>query len=510
MTLRELIGAAAAQSPLDGLAGRIAELSSAPVTSVTHDSRAAAAGTVFVALKGLKADGTAFAKEAIARGASAVVTEAEPPVGAPVPWLKVADARLALAVLAAEFHGRPSEQLTLVGITGTNGKTTTSYVLASIFEAAGITCGRIGTVGYRVGNREFTSARTTPEAPELQRMLRDMVAQGCGACVMEVSSHALVLRRADHLRFAAGIFTNLTRDHLDFHGDMEHYAAAKRRLFELLPDTAVAVSNADDPRGSEFAAVSRRTVTYAIDNPADVTPGPITFSLDGLQFDIRTPRGTLHITSPLVGRPNAYNILAAAATATALDLPFSAIENGIRNLSTVPGRFQVVSSPGDEVRVVVDYAHTDDALKNLLETARPLARGRVITLFGCGGDRDKTKRPLMGAVAARLSDVVVVTSDNPRSENPDQIIDEIKRGIVLPPDRVGPKGQGPKATAWLAIPDRKAAIERAVKDAQPGDLVLIAGKGHEKYQEIGDKTLPFDDVEVARAALAQRRGSRVS
>ena len=510
MTLRELIGAAAAHPPLDALTGRIGELSSAPVTSVTHDSRAAAEGTVFVALKGLKADGTAFAKDAIARGAAAVVAESAPPADARVPWLKVADARLALAVLAAEFHGRPSEQLTLVGITGTNGKTTTSYVLASIFEAAGIKCGRIGTVGYRIGNREFASARTTPEAPELQRMLRDMVAQGCGACVMEVSSHALVLRRADHLRFAAGIFTNLTRDHLDFHGDMEQYAAAKRRLFELLPDTAVAVSNADDPRGPEFAATSPRAVTYAIDSPADVTPGPITFSLDGLQFDIRTPRGTLHIVSPLVGRPNAYNILAAAATATALDLPFSAIENGIRNLATVPGRFQVVSSPGDEVRVVVDYAHTDDALKNLLETARPLAGGRVITVFGCGGDRDKTKRPLMGAVAARLSDVVVVTSDNPRSENPDQIIDEIKRGIVLPADRVGPKGQGPKATAWLAIPDRKAAIERAVKDAKPGDLVLVAGKGHEKYQEIGDKTLPFDDVEVARAALAQRRGSRVS
>jgi UDP-N-acetylmuramoyl-L-alanyl-D-glutamate--2,6-diaminopimelate ligase len=366
-------------------------------------------------------------------------------------------------------------------------------------------------VGYRIGDREYEAARTTPEAPELQRMLRDMVAQGCGACVMEVSSHALVLRRADHLRFSAGIFTNLTRDHLDFHGDMEEYFTAKRRLFALLPDDAVGVTNADDRRGSDFAAAAARPVTYAIDAPADVTPGPIAYSLDGLVFDVRTPRGTLHVRSKLVGRPNAYNILAAVATATALDLPFSAIEEGVRRLENVPGRFQVVSAPHDDVRIVVDYAHTDDALKNLLETARPLAQGRVITVFGCGGDRDKTKRPLMGAVAARLSDMVVVTSDNPRSEDPEQIIEDIRRGIVLPADRVGPKGHGPKATPSLAIVDRKAAIERAVREAAAGDLILVAGKGHEKYQVIGDRTLPFDDVEVARAALAQRRaGSKVS
>jgi UDP-N-acetylmuramoyl-L-alanyl-D-glutamate--2,6-diaminopimelate ligase len=341
-------------------------------------------------------------------------------------------------------------------------------------------------------------------------MLREMVTQGCGACVMEVSSHALALRRADHLRFAAGLFTNLTRDHLDFHGDMEGYFQAKRRLFELLPDAAVAVTNADDPRGSQFAAAARRPVTYAIDAPADVTPGAIAFSLDGLRFDVRTPRGTLQIESPLVGRPNAYNVLAAVATAMALDLPFSAIEAGVRSLASVPGRFQVVSAAGDDVRVVVDYAHTDDALKNLLETARPLAGGRLITVFGCGGDRDATKRPLMGAVAARLSDVVVVTSDNPRSENPEQIIEEIKRGILLPGDRVPPKGQAPKGPVCLSIVDRRGAIERAIRDAGAGDLVLIAGKGHEKYQEVGDRRLPFDDVEIARAALAQRRGTKVS
>jgi UDP-N-acetylmuramoyl-L-alanyl-D-glutamate--2,6-diaminopimelate ligase len=293
---------------------------------------------------------------------------------------------------------------------------------------------------------------------------------------------------------------------------METYFAAKRRLFELLPPGGIGVVNLDDPRGKALAAVAPRPVTYAIDAPADVRPGPLTLSLDGLSFEVRTPRGTLALRSALVGRPNVYNILAAVATAMALDLPFNAIEKGIAALSLVPGRFQLVSDAKDDVRVVVDYAHTDDALKNLLETARPIAGGRVITVFGCGGDRDRTKRSLMGAVAARLSDLVVITSDNPRSEDPEQIIEEIKRGIVMPADRVPPKGQtGPKATPFLAIVDRKAAIERAIQDARAGDLVLVAGKGHEKYQEIGGRVLPFDDVEVAKGALTRRRSrSRVS
>jgi UDP-N-acetylmuramoyl-L-alanyl-D-glutamate--2,6-diaminopimelate ligase len=484
------------------------------VSGIVYDSRRAAHGSVFVALRGLHADGTAFAKDAIARGAAAVVAEtAAPPAGATnVPWIQVPDARLALAALAAEYWGHPSEQLSLIGITGTNGKTTTSYVLASIFEAAGISCGRIGTVGYRVGERELEAARTTPEAPDLQRLLREMVSQHSGACVMEVSSHALSLRRADHLRFSAAIFTNLTRDHLDFHRDMEDYFTAKLRLFELLPADGIGVTNLDDRRGAAFAAAAKRPVTYAIDSAADVRPGPLAFSLEGLEFDARTPRGRLHVRSRLVGRPNAYNILAALATATALDLPFGAIEAGIWNLARVPGRFQLVSGSTDAVRVVVDYAHTDDALKNLLETARPLTKGRLITVFGCGGDRDRSKRPLMGAVAARLSDLVVITSDNPRSENPASIIDEIKRGIVMPADRMRPNGaSGPKSTPHLAIVDRREAIDRAVSEARPGDLVLIAGKGHEKYQIIGDRVLAFDDVEAARGALARRRtGSGVS
>jgi UDP-N-acetylmuramoyl-L-alanyl-D-glutamate--2,6-diaminopimelate ligase len=504
MTLRELCAAASFRGQASAAGTDQA------VTGVTYDSRQVKPGAVFVALRGVNADGTRFAPQAIANGAIAVVAETAAPAGVSVPWIQVSNARAALAELAATFYGNPSEELVLVGITGTNGKTTTSYVLASIFEAAGIKCGRIGTIGYRIGARELDAPRTTPEAPELQQMLRGMRAEGCGACVMEVSSHALALRRADSLRFAAGVFTNLTRDHLDFHGDMEAYFGAKRRLFEILPEGAVGVINVDDRRGADLVAAARRPVTYAIDSAADVRPGPLTFTLDGLEFDIRTPRGTLHARSPLVGRPNAYNILAAAATAMALDLPFSAIETGIARLENVPGRFQVVSDAADDVRVIVDYAHTDDALKNLLETARPLATGRVITVFGCGGDRDRTKRPLMGAVAARLSDLVIVTSDNPRSEDPERILDEIRRGIVMPADRIAPKGQQ-KGTPSLAIVDRREAIEKAIKDARRGDLVLIAGKGHEKYQVIGDKTLPFDDVEVARAALARRRsGSRVT
>jgi UDP-N-acetylmuramoyl-L-alanyl-D-glutamate--2,6-diaminopimelate ligase len=513
VTLGDLLAAVAGHAPFAEQAAAMAGArAAAAVASVTSDSREVLPGSLFVALRGLKADGSSFAKDAIAKGAIAIVAEAPPPDGVAVPWLQVADARLALAALAAAFFDHPSQQLVLVGITGTNGKTTTSYLLASIFEAAGIRCGRIGTVGYQVGDREVDATRTTPEAPEVQRLLRDMVTQGCGACVMEVSSHALALGRVEYLHFSAAIFSNLTRDHLDFHRDMEDYFRAKRHLFELLPPGGIGIANLDDRRGAEFAAAAPRPVTYAIDAAADVRPGPLSFSLDGLSFEVRTPRGTIALRSPLVGRPNAYNILAAVATAMALDLPFNAIEKGIAVLALVPGRFQVVSSPSDDVRVVVDYAHTDDALKNLLETARPLATGRVITVFGCGGDRDRAKRPLMGAVAARLSDLIVVTSDNPRSEDPEQIIEEIKRGIVVPADRMPPKGQlGPKATPWLAIPDRKAAIERAIKDAHGGDLILVAGKGHEKYQVIGDRVLPFDDVEVAKSALALRRArSKVS
>jgi UDP-N-acetylmuramoyl-L-alanyl-D-glutamate--2,6-diaminopimelate ligase len=331
-----------------------------------------------------------------------------------------------------------------------------------------------------------------------------MVSRGCTACAMEVSSHALVLHRVANVRFAAAIFTNLTRDHLDFHGDMQQYFAAKRRLFELLPAGAPAVVNVDDPRGVELKQMLPRALTYALDKPADVRARAIHSSIDGLTLEVDTPRGSLTLQSPLVGRPNASNILGVAAAAIALDLPDAAIVTGVSRLRRVPGRFQVVSTTADDVRVVVDYAHTDDALKNLLETARPLTPGRLITVFGCGGDRDRTKRPLMGAVAARLSDFVVLTSDNPRSEDPARIMEEIRRGLAPPPEPGAPPRQG---TPFLAEVDRRRAIDEAIRLAEPGDLVIIAGKGHEKYQVIGDRTLPFDDVEVARAALTQRRAA---
>jgi UDP-N-acetylmuramoyl-L-alanyl-D-glutamate--2,6-diaminopimelate ligase len=471
---------------------------SAAITGVAYDSRAVTPGQVFVALKGQHADGTSFARQAIERGAAAIVSEQPPPGGVRVPWTVVGDARLALAVLSVAFYGDPSREMRVIGITGTNGKTTTAYLVASIFEAAGVRCGILGTVAYRIGDEVREATRTTPEAPDVQALLREMVGQRCGVCAMEVSSHALSLRRVDGITFSAGIFTNLTRDHLDFHADMDDYFRAKRRLFEMLPAGAPSLLNIDDPRGPSLVEVGGRPVTYAINRPADVTPGPLSFSLKGLSFDVRTPRGALHVTSKLVGQPNVYNILAAVSTATALDVPFDAIERGLNSLDGVPGRFQVVSDPKDEVTVVVDYAHTDDALRNLLETARPLAAGRLITVFGCGGDRDRTKRPLMGMVAGRLSDLVVITSDNPRSEDPNRIIEEVQRGITADTRRDGAQGR-------LAIVDRRAAIAKAIELARAGDVVLVAGKGHEKYQVIGDRVLPFDDVAVAREALMRRR-----
>ena len=466
------------------------------ITGIAYDSRSVQPGQVFVALKGVHADGATFARQAVERGAIVVVAEQPlPDLGAPA--LQVTDARLALAELSADFYGRPSERMRVVGITGTNGKTTTAHLVASIFEAANMKCGVIGTVAHRVGDEVRESSHTTPEAPDVQQLLREMADRGCAACAMEVSSHALALRRVDGTTFSAGVFTNLTRDHLDFHNDMEGYFQAKRRLFEMLPAGAPALINVDDPRGAAVVEASGKPVTFAINRPADITPGPLSFSIDGLEFDIRTPRGTLRARSKLVGRPNVYNILAAASTAVALDLPFDAIEKGLQALVAVPGRFEVVSSSKDGITVVVDYAHTDDALRNLLETARPLARARVITLFGCGGERDRTKRPLMGAVASRLSDVLVVTSDNPRHEDPRRIIEEIQRGITPDTRKEGAE--------LFAIADRRAAIAKAIEVARPGDMVLLAGKGHEKYQVLGDEQLPFDDVAIAREMLGRRR-----
>ncbi len=480
-------------------------LAGVAATGVVHVSQRATPGAVFVGMKGQHADGTTYVPQAAARGAVLVVSESPAPAGSELPWVVVPDAALALAMLSDRYYGHPSRQLRVVGITGTNGKTTTAYLLRAIFEAAGQRSGLLGTVIYSVGGEDREATRTTPAAPDLQKLLREMVDNGCAAAVMEVSSHALALKRVDGMRFAAGVFSNLTRDHLDFHGDMESYFAAKRRLFEMLPDGAPGVVNVDDPKGQVLAGIARRPVTYALRSAADVTPEPFDYALSGLRFTARTPRGPIDVRSTLVGQPNVYNLLAAIAAADALEVPHQAIEEGIARLPGVPGRFEVVSVADEPVGVVVDYAHTDDALKNLLETARALSSGRLITVFGCGGDRDTTKRPLMGAVAGRLSDVVIVTSDNPRTEDPAAIVDDVLRGIPGA-DRNGrgsrPPARGPEV---MAIVDRRDAITKAVDVARPGDLVIVAGKGHEKTQTIGDRELPFDDVAMAREALARRR-----
>ena len=497
MTVRDLLRSIAAVVPAEARGVLDAPGLDVPCTGIAYDSRFVTPGTVFVALLGQRADGAAFAPQAVRAGAAAVVAAAGVPAAAGAVWLPVSDTRLAMALLAAEFNGHPSRAMRVIGVTGTNGKTTTGYLLRAIFEAAGIKCGLMGTVAYCIGDRVIEASRTTPEAPDLQAFLREMRDEACGACAMEVSSHALALRRVDGMEFAAGVFTNLTRDHLDFHVNMEGYFAAKRRLFEMLPRDAPAVINMDDPRGAALVEASGSPVTYAVNKPADVVPGPLSFSLRGLTFDVRTPQGVVHVHSSLVGRPNVYNVLGAVGVTAAIGIPLDAIERGIGGLSGVPGRFEVVSRPGDDITVIVDYAHTDDALRNLLETARPMATRRLITVFGAGGERDRTKRPLMGMVAARLSDVVVITSDNPRGEDPAQIIEEVMRGAE-------PEARQSNARA-LTVVDRREAIHQAIAAAGAGDVVLIAGKGHEKYQVIGGTTFPFDDAAVARDALGTRR-----
>jgi UDP-N-acetylmuramoyl-L-alanyl-D-glutamate--2,6-diaminopimelate ligase len=507
MTVVELLDALVQPALLSAVPSLPEAVGSATVAAVAYDSRRAVPGSVFVALRGQKDDGARFAPQAVARGAVLVVADSPAPGGHQGAWLQVPDARLALALLADRFYQHPSGVLDVIGITGTNGKTTTAYLLRSILEASGQRCGVLGTVVYNLGREDREATRTTPEAPDVQQMFAEMLENGCKAAVMEVSSHALALKRVDGVHFAAGVFSNLTRDHLDFHGDMETYFAAKRRLFEMLPQGAPGVVNLDDPRGQLLAGTVQRLVTYGMRNAADVTPEPFDYALSGLRFTARTPRGALQVKSSLVGQPNVYNLLAAIATADALGVPHAAIESGIERLPGVPGRFEVVSQPSDDIGVVVDYAHTDDALKNLLETARTLSPGRLITVFGCGGDRDRTKRPLMGAVGGRLSDVLIVTSDNPRTEDPAAIIDEVLRGIPGGVDRASsrPSRPGTRAPEVLAIVDRRDAVTKAIDLARTGDLVIVAGKGHETTQVIGDRALPFDDVAVSRDALTRRR-----
>jgi UDP-N-acetylmuramoyl-L-alanyl-D-glutamate--2,6-diaminopimelate ligase len=466
---------------------------SATVTAVTHDSRRAGPGTVFVAIRGLATDGNLFVEAARKKGALAIASEAPAQPGGP--WLQVEDAREALAVLAAAAQGDPARALTLVGVTGTNGKTTTTHLLDAALRAAGHKVGLVGTIQYRVGDRLAEAARTTPEASDLQELFREMVDAGCDHAVMEVSSHSLALKRVHGLAFRVAVFTNLTRDHLDFHGDMDAYFAAKRVLFDtLLREDGHAIVNAADDRAAALRASARGTVwTFGIgeDSSADVSAHDVSLSLGGTRFRARTPVGELVVESPLLGRFNVENLLGALGAALALGLPPAAVLRGLQSVTGVPGRLERVAA-GQDFTVIVDYAHTDDALKNLLETVRELRPRRIITVFGCGGDRDRTKRPLMGAVASRSSDVVIVTSDNPRSEPPESIVEEIVRGM-----------NGGRGAERHVIVDRKEAIARALELAGSGDAVVIAGKGHETYQALRDRTVPFDDRQVARDLLSR-------
>jgi UDP-N-acetylmuramoyl-L-alanyl-D-glutamate--2,6-diaminopimelate ligase len=476
----------------------------AEARDVTHDSRRAASGSVFVAIRGEKVDAHSFIPRAVEQGAVAVISEQEFEAGrTPAPaWIQVEDARAALAQAAAAVHGHPSRRLKLVGITGTNGKTTTAHLIDSIIRASEGTSAMFGTINHRIGDSAEVARHTTPEAADIQRMLAQAVEAGCRSAVMEVSSHAIELRRAHGLSFAAAVFTNLTRDHLDFHKTMEGYFAAKRKLFDgsLGSEPAASVINIDDEYGRRLIRSAKgRVITYGFDGRADVRTDDFKPDSRGLSFVARGPEGEIEIRSTLAGRPHVYNILAAAATGLALGAAPADIARGVAACRSVAGRFERVtlggaSEPG--FAVVVDYAHTDDALKNVLQTAREVAgsRGRVITVFGCGGDRDRTKRAPMGEIAARLSDVAIVTSDNPRSESPEAIIADIEEGLKK------------SARPYAKLPDRREAIFRAIRGAREGDVVVLAGKGHETYQILGDRTIHFDDREVAREAMRERMG----
>ncbi|MDQ3713660.1 MAG: UDP-N-acetylmuramoyl-L-alanyl-D-glutamate--2,6-diaminopimelate ligase [Acidobacteriota bacterium] len=465
------------------------------VSDVTHDSRQAGTGALFVAVRGLTTDGHRFVEDVMRRGAVGIISELDMPKNFQGAWLKVSDARRALAQAAAVINGNPSHDLKLVGITGTNGKTTTTYLVFALAEANGEKGAMLTTVEYRIGERGEPAVRTTPEASDTNRFLRRAVEENCAIAVMETSSQAIDLNRCDDLQFKVAVFTNLTRDHLDYHLTMENYYEAKKKLFDgrlgEIPKSSVV--NVDDDWGrrltDELKSNNQTVVTFAQNNQADLTAKNIEVSLiNGTSFVLKTPNGERKITSPLVGKPHVYNMLAATAVALELGYDLDKIADGLKKCGGAPGRFERVPHEGD-FAVVVDYAHSDDALLNTLKTARELTRGKIITVFGCGGDRDKTKRIPMGEVAGNHSDLVIVTSDNPRTENPLRIISEIEIGLQ-------------KTTGqYLVISDRREAIHQAIAKAKSNDVVLIAGKGHETYQIVGNDKFYFDDREIAREAL---------
>lgn len=456
------------------------------VRGVQHDSRRVVPGDCFAALRGARYDGHDFAAEAVSRGAVAILAERQMPL--PVSQLIVENTRQALGPVAAEVYGHPSKRLHAFGVTGTNGKTTTTYLLYHLFgpERSGL----IGTVEVRIGAKAEAAERTTPEASDLQRLFAEMLEAGIERVFLEVSSHALVLGRVRAVDFAVGIFTNLTEDHLDFHGTMDAYREAKALLFRGLRPEATAVLNADDDVGVAFAADTKaRLRTYGC-RSGDVRAEDVHVFPDGLSYRLVAPEGSVDVRVPLTGAFNVYNTLAAATAALAGGLSLATVAERLASFGGVPGRFERIDV-GQPFLAVVDYAHTPDGLANVLKAARALTKGRLLVVFGCGGDRDRQKRPLMGSIAAQLADRIYVTSDNPRSEEPDAIIQEILTGI-------------PAGTPVVVEADRRNAIFAAIAEAKAGDVVVVAGKGHEHYQIFRDRVVHFDDREVVREALYAR------
>jgi UDP-N-acetylmuramoyl-L-alanyl-D-glutamate--2,6-diaminopimelate ligase len=462
------------------------------VARVTADSRSVRPGDVFVAIRGARFDGLDYAAEAIRRGAVAVVAERPAPDGAPVAWIAVDDARKALARMAARVHGEPAEKLVLAGVTGTNGKTSTTTLLEAILARRYGKAGFLGTVGYRTPRRFLEADRTTPDATVIQDLLAEMVADGAKAAALEVSSHALALERVEACRFDVAVFTNLTRDHLDFHGDMDSYYAAKKLLFGLRKPGAFGVINADDAYGRRLLAeIAPPTASYSASGAdADYRAMSATCDLTGVRFDLVHAGGRLSIASPLLGRFQLANLTAAAAAGLCLGVPGPDVAAAVARVVHVPGRLERVEA-GQAYPILVDYAHTPDALERLLQAVRELTDRKIVLVFGCGGDRDRGKRRPMGEIAGRLADVAIATSDNPRSEDPEAILREVEAGLA----DSGAKG-------FLAIVDRREAIRRAIALAGPRAVVVIAGKGHETTQVIGATAIPFDDRKVA-AELAR-------
>jgi UDP-N-acetylmuramoyl-L-alanyl-D-glutamate--2,6-diaminopimelate ligase len=462
------------------------------VAGLEYDSRKVEKDTLFFAFQGARVDGRQFAREAVARGACAVVSELPPAGDVVVPWVQVEHGRKALSVAARNFYARPDERVRITGITGTNGKTTTAHLADAVLRGEGTLTVMIGTIEYRIGDETRKAPNTTPESLDVIRLAAELEQRGGRYLTMEVSSHGLALARVYGIEFHTAVFTNLTRDHLDFHHTMDRYAAAKRLLFvpEEGPGPRWAILNADDPASGDMRpAVESHVIWYGISVEADLRAENIRSGFDGLRFDVTYQGQRQAIESPLAGRINVSNILAAVGVGLSYGMDLPVIAEGIRACPPVPGRFERVDS-GQPFLVVVDYAHTDDALRNVIQVSRELAgQGRVITLFGCGGDRDRTKRPLMGMAAAELSDLVVLTSDNPRSEDPLGIMNDVMVGL------------GRFDTPHVAEPDRAKAIAYALGEAKPGDVVLLAGKGHETYQIFQDRTVDFDDRETARQVL---------